>query len=128
MDRLEALRSLERMVTDDQGWGDIEGECQHGFSLVTLLSLDGRSDQNAHWAHRAFDGSLDAAKSLHEAALTDWRYQIDNRHTDEGATLIGPDKGKARGRSFATVKGNPARAWLLAIVGALISIEEAGNE
>ena len=57
-------------------------------------------------AYDAFHGSLDAAKALHEAVLPDTTY------------VICPDYVYVGGKQC---KGDPARAWLLAIIRAKIS-------
>ena len=64
----------------------------------------------------AYNGSLDAAKALHDAVLPGWRWTI---------WKIG---GIAVWNSYsetyvADCDDNPARAWLLAIVRALIAKE-----
>ena len=65
------------------------------------------------WAIRAYHGSLDAAKALHDALLPGWWFAID------GALASVSDMNDDDGPFFnATVKGNPARAWLLAILKA----------
>jgi hypothetical protein len=85
-------------------------------------------------AHNAFSGSLDAAKALHEAVLPGW----DVPSLDQASNLAGspwgcevawfdganPNNNRKvySGHSF---DGNPARAWLLAIVRALIAKEKA---
>jgi hypothetical protein len=66
-------------------------------------------------------GSLDAAKSLHEAVLPEWEWTIFfNNTTGHMAVLDGPD--------FSTPEigsESPARAWLLAILRALHAMEGA---
>lgn len=76
----------------------------------------------------AFDGSLDAAKALHETVLPGWRI-----HLAQETEIVGPDASflafvspmdysrkehvfRPRGRH-----DNPARAWLIAILRALIA-------
>ena len=66
-------------------------------------------------AWRAYAGSLDAAKALHEAVLPgqDWS--------------ISPSKSYA-GNGFKGESKDPARAWLLAILRALHAQEQPANE
>jgi len=78
-------------------------------------------------AHKAYDGSLDAAKALHEAVLgnpvnvnfSQWA------NGDYVCTLFGvlhDDAPKwAFVPKFESRATNPARAWLIAILKALIS-------
>ena len=68
-------------------------------------------------AHKAFDGSLDAAKALHEAVLGyDW--DIDNFSLGGDVCLR---RGRPLEREYGLVDMDPARAWLIAIIEALIA-------
>jgi hypothetical protein len=69
------------------------------------------------YAHaiNANHGSLDAAKALHEAVLPDHRARLDVGKKYR-AWIITPDNEK-----FDAYSSNPARAWLIAILKALIS-------
>jgi hypothetical protein len=78
-------------------------------------------DDPAYHALEAYHGSLDAALALHEAVLPGWGALIDltsDVTVDNGA----PNLIEFRDKS-ARVTGNPARAWLLAVLEALISLE-----
>lgn len=76
-------------------------------------------------AHEAFHGSLDAAKALHDALLPGWAWTIQ----DNGEQILRPPNGHPREAlgepEIRTVgpRNNPARAWLLAILDALIEGE-----
>jgi hypothetical protein len=81
-----------------------------------------------HDAMNAYLGSLDAAKALHEAVLPGWtveklcEWHRDGQSVGWGAVLrqhVDPPATISAGL-FGT---NPARAWLLAILEALISQE-----
>lgn len=70
----------------------------------------------------AYNGSLDAARALHEALLPGWEWCVDGvdalvqePHLPGRITQAKPVYGAAQ--------GNPARAWLLAILDALIAKE-----
>lgn len=66
--------------------------------------------------YEAFSGSLDAAKALHEALLPGWEWNVWRTQADDYACHVG---------SADTVfAGNPARAWLLAILDALAHLRE----
>lgn len=67
------------------------------------------------WAERAYQGSLDAAKTLHEALLPGWEWRF--QHLDSSHLL----NREQPACSEAHIKGNAARAWLLAILRALIA-------
>ena len=71
------------------------------------------------YARQAFLGSLDAAKALHESVLPGWGYEICN-----GAEVT------LRQYSKKIIFKNvcPARAWLLAILDALIAQEGTDHE
>ena len=68
----------------------------------------------------AYNGSLDAASALHEAVLPGWAFVIGPaavhlwRNEDYGDPFCAPYEGKS---------DNPARAWLLAILRALHSMD-----
>lgn len=67
----------------------------------------------------AYHGSLDAAKALHEAVLLGWWWKAispDPHYVQVGRPNIGVYSGYS---------DNPARAWLIAILKALIRKEEA---
>lgn len=68
----------------------------------------------------AFHGSLDAAKELHETALPGWRWFLDCN----GRAYVWRRSGDTRPR-IAYSAHNPARAWLLAILDALIQGDKA---
>jgi hypothetical protein len=74
--------------------------------------------QMYHFASRAYDGSLDAAKSLHDALLPGWAMIVGNADGEPG-----PFMACLRNPATETIEegenANPARAWLLAILRAL---------
>lgn len=65
----------------------------------------------------AHDGSLDAAKALHEALLPGWEWMIANKRS---ACVSPSDKMRSEGvlGQVGKSEDNPARAWLLAILKA----------
>ena len=73
-------------------------------------------------AYRAFGGSLDAAKALHEALLPGWEWHSMSRNgvSLRGAWVENPGDAEASGYEWQDerIKGQPARAWLLAILKA----------
>lgn len=64
-------------------------------------------------AGKAYGGSLDAAKALHEALLPGWGWLVGDKRT----ACVSPPKSTTDGR-FGIAEGNPARAWLIAILKA----------
>jgi hypothetical protein len=63
----------------------------------------------------AYNGSLDAAKRLHDALLFGWSYLISENDAEIWPTGAYPQTTAAQAMS------NPARAWLLAILRAMRS-------
>ncbi len=68
-------------------------------------------------ADNAYEGSLDAALALHEAVLPGWEW-----HLGPSNAKIYPYNGNP-GKSWSGMADTPARAWLLAIISALIAQE-----
>ena len=64
-------------------------------------------------ARLAYNGSLDAAMALHEAVLPGWGFCV----TQVGANVEGSVE------AYYSDNINPARAWLIAIIRALIAQE-----
>lgn len=70
-------------------------------------------DYHGAWLEKAFHGSLDAAKALHEAVLPGWGWSI----SDCMAKIT------YKGRTYTGYSQIPASAWLIAIIKALIAEE-----
>ena len=68
-------------------------------------------------AWKAYNGSLNAAKALHEVVLPGWEW-----HLGPSNAKVYPYNGSPL-KSWSGMADNPARAWLLAILRALASIE-----
>lgn len=66
------------------------------------------------WAIRAHEGSLDAAKVLHEALL-DYGWYIETFGMSGEVVLR---RRRPVGRQYGFSDGNPSRAWLLAVLKA----------
>ena len=111
MTRKEALAELIAKVEAGEAWP--MGRVADRYDVGIM---------GAHWsqAYKACNGSLDAAKALHEAVLPGWTFVIGPaaahlwRNEDYGDPFCAPYEGKS---------DNPARAWLLAILHALHSME-----
>ena len=79
----------------------------------------------------AYDGSLDAAKALHEAVLKGWTMDQMNQWHEDGtprgwAVHLLRHKPLPKKREQGSGFGiTPARAWLLAILRALHAMEAA---
>lgn len=64
----------------------------------------------------SYNGSLDAAKALHEAVLPGWEWRL----RDTGCAWVWRTATDLQGAREADT---PARAWLIAIIKTLISAE-----
>ena len=116
--KITALRAMEKAVDDGLPW----------FGTVDILAAKvfglryGQTCDEHDWMRDANQGSLDAAKELHDVLLPKWGWIIGSGGS---ATLFPPDHLKIKGVMGPTpkLKGNPARAWLLAIIRAMIAKE-----
>lgn len=73
---------------------------------------------------RAYNGDLNAAKALHDAVLPGWAWSVKTLATDSVQVWTNRAYGLREPGHIGTTKDNPARAWLLAILRALIAQEE----
>lgn len=107
MTRLEALEFLAAAISSGD-WG-VEA------SKAARISGSGMDD--TMWS--AYCGSLDAARELHNAVLPGWRWEVGTNNLH-----MGPIGSVGNGqRTFAACATDPARAWLLAILRAMIAEE-----
>lgn len=131
MTRLEALTELAAKVEA----GNLQDQLSGGMPMMTRLheglgsiSIQGFSDGKAM---DAYHGSLDAAKALHEAVLPGWavasfqkwpgvdaRVKLWGTHEERGGRWHDYTDGRVEAED-----PTPARAWLLAILRALIEQE-----
>ena len=105
MTRKEALEAM--LVDVDAG----KASCKFGPIMGVYWGVNERFD-----AMSAYNGSLDAALVLHESVLGD------NWHV-ENFSLVGDiclTKYRPLERAYAFADMDPARAWLIAIIKALI--------
>ena len=81
-------------------------------------------DDDELWSDfvEAHDGSLDAAKRLHDALLPGWRVEAFNL---DGEVVLRRDRPMDRAYGDALNSGEVARAWLLALLRAL---EQEGRD
>jgi hypothetical protein len=73
--------------------------------------------------HGAFYGSLDAAKALHEAVLPDWRVTHAFGLVSGEVAKFNLTHNKKPSTYVSAKSDSPARAWLIAILTALIEEE-----
>ncbi len=95
-----ALRALRDKVAAGESFGDMP----RPYALHTDLV----------W--KAFSGSLDAAKALHENLLPGWGWTLGRARPDNWFAKV----WSAAKHHDSAIADNPARAWLLAILDALI--------
>lgn len=115
MTRSDALRALLAKVEAGTAWDAGSGGC-----FVTLAYLGTVGQFSAvDLAIKAFKGSLDAAKALHEAVLPGWDW---GRSAASGQFYVW-NTGKGPASALSNNK-DPARAWLIAILKALIATED----
>ena len=75
-------------------------------------------------AHKAYHGSINGALALHEAVLPGWGWNCDSNHgasvwvvtNRDGTWVVEKERSETDNHS-------PARAWLLAILDALMAQE-----
>ena len=124
MDRKQALEALLVRVKAGE-WPDDYGAAPLLSHLSDCLAL------------AAFEGSLDAAKALHDAVLPGWPVRVMDHSQDYlgghgwHACVNWPHMNAPEGRSayladsysYTAWANNPARAWLIATLKALIAME-----
>lgn len=106
----QALRELRKRV-------------EAGEWPADFLAIDSNSDLakvTTATMYGAFSGSLDAAMALHEAVLPGWVMESVHLHGE-----VAIKRRRPLDTAYGYADGNPARAWLLAILAALI--QEAGE-
>lgn len=111
-DLISALRALAERVEIGKAKGS-------DFMFAPLIHANAETE---HFAHRAYCGSLDYARTLHETVLPGWRVFQIRQMRDwavrlERSTATKPDHLMVEG----TDASDPARAWLLAILRAIIA-------
>jgi hypothetical protein len=108
-DRKDALVELLDKV--EAGWysNDIESTVRVMFPN----DIGFRLTPEALRILNAYNGSLDAAKALHEAVLPEWNHIVCRYYV-----YVGSFQGKS---------DSPARAWLIAILKALIADENTND-
>jgi hypothetical protein len=121
--KLDSLRALRDAVKAGEEGYVIESLARKCPNLVYEIGC--RNAAYDVW--RASLGSLDAAHALHKAVLPGWAWTIQ----DNGEQTLWPPNGLsdepwcADGVTVSVDSMDPSRAWLLAVLSALIAQEEA---
>lgn len=118
MTRLEALKELAKKVE--------AGEFPALYKDLSAAGLAHNSYgiDSGGYAWDAFFGSLDAAKALHEAVLPGWDWRVEE-NVNGYISHIGPTREEFMPSTMAISHDNSGRAWLSAILRALIAQEES---
>jgi len=115
------LEALEKLLVEIEA-GSLPQAVFHGSSCVRghWAYLTPFSSEQRTKIYLAYNGSLDAAKLLHDAVL----WAVDPQY----GYLVGPQYARivhpSCGIVCDTQSNTPARAWLIAIIKALIAQEE----
>ena len=112
MTRKEALIALRDAVQD-------------GTAKNRFVRMCGPCHLDEFSVAKAFNGSLDAARALHDALLPGWDWVVascDENGRGHPLAIVIPDASADNDDHTVSVQSdNPARAWLLAILEALIA-------
>ena len=119
-DRKQALEALLAKVEA----GVLPEAVFHGSSVIRghwAYTMEFTADQRTK-IFLAYNGSLDAALALHEAVLPGWEYVITSDTVD---VWMPSNSGMLCDLSVCQgeIPDKPARAWLIAILRALIAQE-----
>ena len=106
-DKTQALRDL--LVKVEAG--------EAGWNRLATIAEDALPPREAALAATAYRGSLDAAKALHEAVLPGWVGSF----ASDGFARVAKGGRVLTLMECARIEGQPARAWLIAILRALIA-------
>ena len=126
MTKLDALIQLRDKVKAGAFTPEPGGPLMPSYRAFTTLSeISLPQDVRALdvLAYDAYKGSLDAAKALHESVLPGWEWGVTcNAEQPNGPAAFVAEWGDYQ-NGFEAMSDTPARAWLLAILEALISQE-----
>lgn len=107
--------------------GDIPDTGIDRFRAIPRRGGGVYNDPNWYAAHSAYwRGSLDEAKELHNAVLNGWEWQSGFCVAGDGfsrVTVWFPHEDDDKWKVLSATSELPARAWLIAILNALISEE-----
>jgi hypothetical protein len=109
MTKLEALTELAAKVEAGEWSSRRQLATDAGFDLEAIID-----------AVRAYHGSLDAANALHEAVLPGWHWSMES---EDKICAVYKNPMNDDGHAHLGKSPIPARAWLLAIIRALIAQE-----
>lgn len=119
MTRSDALRALLAKVEAGE-WDDVDDNALWTLDADDIEQTFGSAlTSQIYRGWHAYAGSLDAAKALHEAVLPGWDW---GRSAASGQFYVwNTGEGPA---SAMSNNEDPARAWLICILKALIATED----
>ena len=121
----EHIKALDELIDAVESGGDA---IQHNIYIKAAHAFppeNAYGEYTFHEVARAFYGSLDAAKALHEALLPGWAWKIMTTNYPEKTSYVVMLKGRKVRDLMASGNQNPARAWLIAILKAYRAQMEA---
>jgi hypothetical protein len=131
-DMTDSKDALIKLLAHVVGSGDAPSQAEWGSAFDSLIK--GRPSEHYYpilrdQARLAFMGSLDAAKALHEAVLPGWRVKTILEQHSRWYVCIYQDMGDDWPKwtpypQEDAASPTPARAWLIAILQALIAGED----
>ncbi len=125
---MEKIDALCKLLAKVEAGGSIDRESIGKTGMCKTATINAFKS--------AYNGSLDAAKALHGAVLPGWSWSARNSGwasiwspsyetlTWEAGDKVTTDVLSGQ-RLVGDAPANPARAWLIAILKALIAMEEA---
>lgn len=120
-EKLDALRELLAKLEA----GDFP--LMHKTLSAAGIAHNSYGQDQRGYAWESFNGSLDAAKALHEAVLPEWNMEMEICGQYTAVSVANDETGQwEEGADNPYAEPcNPARAWLIAVIKALIAQEEA---
>ena len=115
MNNLEALKALLAKVEA----GEVHNYAST-FAIVRCLNTQFDTSILNDLLVKAYTSDLNAAKALHEAVLPGWSWVKPDGPEMGSIRVFGPDNGDFYPSAIGKAS-NPARAWLIAILKALIA-------
>ena len=128
--RREALEALRDVIRDGVKYETMGHTrmCQKAFPKPD--DFDGSREAYANSAAQQAvlvwrNGDINAAKALHDAVLPGWRYSI--THGPSGDAAVVAKRLGEQVDNLGVATDDPARAWLIGVLSALISETPKGE-
>ena len=97
----------------------------HGSSIVSWhwAYVTGLDYMQRKWVFKAYNGSLDAAKALHETVMPEYDYDVRCAYGDHFALVLLSGHKDDYSDDWVASPVSTSRAWLVAILEELIAKE-----